>query len=122
MRYFDLCKITALSVTEVPYSCPLFRSSFYASCGLSSFGSDRLSRRTSRSSCSATSWLSCAARSATNVSGDRPTVLGDCEPKPAARQLVVVSRDASDAPALASSPGGEALDLCATAGSTADRP
>jgi len=39
-----------------------------------------------------------------------------CEPKRAAHQLVVVSRDAGDAPALASPPGGQALAEIASAG------
>jgi hypothetical protein len=48
-------------------------------------------------------------------------ILGGGQPTVAARPVVGVSGHPGDAPALASSDGGEALDLCSTAWSSADR-
>src|SRR5215510_10470122 len=57
----------------------------------------------------------------TDVSAGRPMVPGGGQPAVAARQVVRVSGHAGDAPALAPLDGGETLDLCATARSSADR-
>jgi len=48
-------------------------------------------------------------------------VPGGGQPTVAAPQVVTVSRHAGDAPAVAPLAGGEALDLCATTWSAADR-
>ena len=55
------------------------------------------------------------------VSGGRPSVPVGRRPPGATHQLVVFCRHAGDAPPLAPAPGGEALNLHATAGSTTDR-
>ena len=112
---------SGVSVGEAPCSTPSFTSRFSASCSLSSFCFDRLSPRILKSSCCATSWPSCDVRSGGQRSGRRPSLFSGCEPTVTARQLVGVSGDAGDAPAVAPAPGGEALDVCATAGSTAVR-
>ena len=57
----------------------------------------------------------------TEVSAGRPMVLGGGQPTVAARPVVPISGHALDAPALAPLDGGEALDLCTTAWSSADR-
>jgi hypothetical protein len=57
----------------------------------------------------------------TGASASRPMLPGGGQPTVATRQVVGVSGHAGDAPALASLDGGPALDLCATAWSSADR-
>lgn len=53
-------------------------------------------------------------------SAGRPMVPDGGQPTVAARQVVGVSRLAGNAPQVAPMDGGEALDLCATAWSSAD--